>query len=91
MSLLELKDLPVDWRDDSIQGEGSWVSLVLANDGVSQTMLAILWCSNSIQDADNDDQKPTDDSQDLVGPESLCVVAFSAREGVCCKEVGWLA
>ena len=67
--------LPVDWSDNGVQGEGSWVSPVLADDGTAEgVVLAILWYTKGIVDADDHNQKPTDDRQDLVGPESLGVV-----------------
>lgn len=62
------------------------MSPVLTDDGTAEVMvLAILWYTKGIVDAGNNNQKPTNDRQDLVGPESLGVVRLSTRERVSCE------
>lgn len=73
--------VPVDRGDDRVQGEGSWVGSVLADDGVCKVMLSILWCSDSIEDAGEYDKKPADDSQNLVGDQGLSAMALPTGEG----------
>lgn len=50
---------------------------VLTDDGVCEVMLSIFWCSNSIEDAGEDDKKPSDDRQDLISPEALRIMALA--------------
>lgn len=57
---------------------------VLTDDGTAErVVLAILWYAKGVVDASDDNQKPSYNTQDLVGQESLVVVRLSTREGVC--------
>jgi len=82
-NLEEEEGQPVKRGHQGIEREGSRETRVLSPDGVSPFQLVILWHAIGVIDGEDDIQKPGEDSQDLVGPDSLIIVGVAICEWVC--------
>jgi len=85
-NLEEEESKPIQRGNQGIEREWSLVVLVLSPNGVVVCMVSIMRLAICIVNADNDIQQPSQNRKDLVGPDSLSIVALALREGVGIRE-----
>lgn len=58
------------------------VGTVLTPDGVTLVLSNIVWAVEGVVDGGDNDEEPSEDGEDLVGPDSLRVVRVALGEWV---------
>ena len=85
-------NIPVDLGDEVVQVEWSTMSIILTPDILSNMMLAAMGTEGIVESSDHSEE-PGKSSQDLVGPNSLCIVGLSTGErvhyGGSARSLGW--
>jgi hypothetical protein len=77
--------IPVQRGDQRIESEWCLIIFILIPDSACLRYVSIMWDAIGIVDADDDIQQPSQNRTDLVGPDSLGIVAIAKCERVGCE------